>query len=112
MEADTLLAHNDRADVLRGSELYQVIYRVAAENLHTLSLHDTRNRLADFHGTPDGLKQLYYTHSMQAAPNSAAAGMLIVWPDVAAEIESDSNECYSQSLLIPAVRIILLSNAI
>jgi hypothetical protein len=50
VQADALLAHDDRADVLRGGELDQVIHRVAAEDLHTLSLHCTRNRLADFHG--------------------------------------------------------------
>ena len=52
VQADALLAHDDRADVLRGSELNQVIHRVAAQNLHTLSLHDTRYRLANFHGAP------------------------------------------------------------
>jgi hypothetical protein len=67
---------------------------------------------------------------MQAAPNSAPAGMLIVWTDVAAEIESDfglgiccmgARGCCQQQAQCCMVRVaahrvvvhgVLLSNAI
>jgi hypothetical protein len=49
VQADTFLAHDDRADVRGGGVFQQVVDGVAAKDLDSLALHDFSNCLANFH---------------------------------------------------------------
>ena len=49
VQADALLAHHDRADVGIGGVFDQVIDRIAAEDLDSLTLHDFGDGRAELH---------------------------------------------------------------
>ncbi len=49
VQADTFLAHDDRADVGGGGVFQQVVDGIAAEDLDPLALHDFSNCLANLH---------------------------------------------------------------
>ena len=49
VQADALLAHDDRPDVERCRVLDQMIDRIGGEDIDALALHDFRYGRADFH---------------------------------------------------------------
>ena len=48
VQADPLLAHDDRADVRLGGVFQQLVDRIAAEDLDPLALHDFSDSVSDF----------------------------------------------------------------
>ena len=51
VQADALLAHDDRADIGRGGEFEQMVDGIAAEDLDSLAFHDFRDSLTDLHSS-------------------------------------------------------------
>ena len=49
MQADALLADDDRTDIGLGGVFQQMIDRVAAEDFDPLAPHDFRNRVTNLH---------------------------------------------------------------
>ena len=51
VQADALLAHDDRADAGGGAVLQDVVHGIADDPLHAFALQDFCNRIAGFHGS-------------------------------------------------------------